>query len=104
MRKLRLDLDSLAVESFATGNAGVADGTVLARQVGIGEPGDDRSARPTSWRSCAGDCFFQLSQYEIRQTCVGDCFGWMESQIFTCQTREERICRGPDVTPTRLDD
>ena len=103
MRKLRLDLDRLVVESFETGNGdGDGRGTVLGRQISVDAPGEDRSPRPTSWRTCVAGCYFQLSQ-GIRETCVGDCFGWMESQIFTCGTFDERICRGPGITPTRLD-
>jgi len=76
MRKIKLDLDSLGVQSFRTGAVPDAHGTVMAH---AGRSAND--ACPSS-RGCTeiGDCYTQL-----------------------CATQDPNLCvSADDACPTRL--
>jgi hypothetical protein len=80
MRKLKLDLDALNVETFDTTPPDEDEGTVLANQVGI---------TPTPVASCIAGCI-TLGQtcvtcFSCRPTCFRTCFTCGGTCIVTCQ-------------------
>lgn len=80
MGKIRLDVDALAVDSFATAAAPAAMGTVRARGDGVGEEGDVGDVAITApitatWaETCPATCRF---------TCPASC----DTCYVTCVTR-----------------
>jgi hypothetical protein len=82
MRKLTLNLDSLAVQSFETTPADAAGrGTVLGRAAAGPEPTRDCSMDPncvyTDQASCKGTC-------DYNETCYDSCYGSCGSCIVSC--------------------
>ena len=80
MRKLSLDLDQLAVESFETDRAGRGAGTVDAFSGIVDEevPSDDgklRSIDPARWtcRETCGTCDMSICQSCYFNTCYAGC-------------------------------
>ena len=73
MRKVRLELDSLAVESFVPDEARKGRGTVRAYVSLYWEDCSPSDTCPGAWpcdptdQSCAGSCF----QYSCHPTCPG---------------------------------
>jgi hypothetical protein len=71
MAKIKLDVDALRVESFATATAGSGRGTVHARS---GEPADpDAAFLPvTDWKTCQGaEC---TARTLCHYSCLGECY------------------------------
>ncbi|HWK88406.1 MAG TPA: hypothetical protein VNP72_00375 [Longimicrobium sp.] len=66
MRKLRLDLDELTVESFEPGNRGAGAGTVL----GHGEEPTDCSKQPTCGAASRGDETYDMLPRTLYACCV----------------------------------
>ena len=60
MKKLALDLDRLAVQSFATGTAGRAAGTVQAMSKTTGPTQSPLACPDTEWWSCGIVCLQTL--------------------------------------------
>jgi len=70
MAKMKLDLNTLQVESFHVATAESARGTVQARS-GEPEPGDVALLPVTDWKTCqGGDC---TARTLCHYTCLGDC-------------------------------
>jgi hypothetical protein len=71
MRKLRLDLDELAVQSFSTASASVRmEGTVLARQTNVGTC---ETCNYTCNETCDGACTTTTGHDSMQTACL-DCF------------------------------
>jgi len=56
MRKIRLSLDSLRVDSFSTGSAEAGGGTVHARQAGTIQPTAHFSCNYSGFDTCVVEC------------------------------------------------
>jgi len=95
MRKLKLDLEHLAVESFATAEGEELYGTVRGAQDGaeeeleVAEPGDVEIA-PASWWSCFTRCGQLTCQWSCAGTCAGDVT--CNSCNGTCPTGGGTVC------------
>lgn len=80
MKKLRLDLDSLEVESFDTAEADEKRGTVQARATAY--PGGP---------SCVNTC--NVNDWTCWESCgYGTCAGATCDGAWTCPTCEQTIC------------
>ncbi|MBW3572139.1 MAG: hypothetical protein KY467_13650 [Gemmatimonadetes bacterium] len=73
MRKLKLELDQLAVDSFTTAAAGQPHGTVRGAGLEAREA-DLTTNHPTMW-SCATEC---------GETCEATCDPTCEASCYTC--------------------
>lgn len=70
MAKIKLDIDALQVDTFATAPAALERGTVQARS---GEPGPGEVVflPVTDWKTCQGsDC---TARTLCHYSCLGDC-------------------------------
>lgn len=71
MRKLSLDLDDLEIESFDTGAADGAAGTVRAYATTTQPAGDTMADCDPPYTEAPNSCFFGACTMDI--TCTGSC-------------------------------
>lgn len=73
MAKIKLEMDALRVESFDTGPASSARGTVHGRQEQPGDADEVGLIPVTDWKTCQGsDC---TARTQCHYTCLEPCFG-----------------------------
>lgn len=91
IRKLRLDVEQLAVESFTVQAAASGAGTVRAHGVfPPAEPASDGYGECNTYQaSCNGSCASCVN------TCLQSCNGTCNSCVNTCQLSCHSVCYEP---------
>jgi hypothetical protein len=92
MRKLRLDIDMLVVESFATDGARGGNGTVRGHDDSV-QPADTivrKSENPADCSMATCGDLYSCYPAMFSQCCTNDA-DW------TCDTEDRRVCAEPDT-------
>jgi hypothetical protein len=90
MEKLKLDLDALTVESFATERRSTERGTVAGQELTENCGNTDYCTAPTCGGTCYASCdgsdcgTYRCTEYSCYETCGGDCTNWGSTCDVSC--------------------